>query len=250
MITKLSLYLFVMFPLAAQAQDAAEIVRKAVEQYSKNEETLRNYTYKDRTVTEDLDRGGRVKDSHSKLMDIMYISGKRWTRTLEVDGKPVPHPEKQPGKTENAELRAANNPLRRLPVAYDLKIVAQPEINGRPTWQIKATPKTDYKGPHASVFKNVEGTLWIDQKDNAWVRFEAETSDTISFGLFIARIAKGTHILVERVRVNDEVWAPSHVSMKGSARIALVNGINQQVNSTFSDYKRYSTDSRIVATDQ
>jgi hypothetical protein len=250
MISKLFFYLFVMLPLVCQAQDAADIVRKAVEQYSKNEETLRNYTFKDRTVTDDLDGKGNVKESHSKVMEIMYISGKRWTRTLEVDGKPVPHPEKQPGKTESAELRAANNPLRRVPAAYDLTIVGQPEINGRPTWQIRATAKKDYKGPHGNVFKNVEGMLWIDQKDNAWVRFEAETSDTISFGLFIARISKGTHILVERVRVNDEVWAPSRLSLKGAARIALVKGINQQVNSTFSDYKRYSTDSRIVATDQ
>jgi hypothetical protein len=248
MITRPLFYLIVTMAAAApvHAQDAAAIVRKAVEQYSKNEETLRNYTYTDRTVTDDLDAKGQVKATHSKVMEIMYIDGKQWTRTLEIDGKPVKQSEKKPGRAENAELRAANNPFRRIPAAYDLTIVGQPVINGRPTWEIRATPKKDYKGPHASVFRNVEGTLWIDQKDNAWVKFEADTSDTISFGLFIARIAKGTRIHVERVRVNDEVWAPSVVSLKGSARIALVKSINQQQTSRFSDYKKYSTDSHLV----
>jgi hypothetical protein len=254
MITKLAVYLIVMIPALARAQpatnDAADIVRKAVEQYAKNEETLRNYTYRDRTVIEDLDGKGRVKDTHSKVMEIMYVGGRQFTRTLEEDGKPVKQAEKKPGRTENAEMRAANNPFRRVPVAYDLKIVGQPQVNGRLTWEIHAAPKKDYTGPHASVFRNVEGTLWVDQKDNAWVQFEADTSDTISFGLFLARVAKGTRIHVERVRVNDEVWAPSVVSMQGSARLALVKSINQRQNSIFSEYKRYSTDSRLVGTDQ
>jgi hypothetical protein len=228
---------------AAYAQDAAEIVRKAVDQYSRNQETLRNYTYKSRTVTRDLDGRGKVRATHTTVSEIMFINGRQWTRTLEVDGKPAPH---DANKEENVRQRASNNPLKYVPLAYDLKIVAQPELNGRPTWEIHATPRKDYKGPHAPVFRNVEGTLWVDKKDDAWVRFEADTRDTISFGLFLARIAKGTRISVERTLVNEEVWAPHALSLKGSARIALVKSLNEEQESTFSDYKRYKTDSRMV----
>jgi hypothetical protein len=232
---------------AARAQDAAEIIRRAVDQYSHNEETLKNYTYKALTVVHDLDGRGKVKATHKTLAEIMYIDGRRWTRTLAIDDKPLPESEQKRGqKEENIRQRASNNPMKYVPLAYDLKIVGQPEVNGRPTWQIRATPRKDYKGPHANVFRNVEGTLWVDKRDGAWVRFEADTSDTISFGLFLARVAKGTRISVERMRVNDEVWAPRVLSLKGSARIALVKSMNEEQESTYSDYKRYRTDAHIV----
>jgi hypothetical protein len=115
-------------PGFAAAQDAAEIVRKAVDQYSRNQETLQNYTYKDRTITRDLDGKGHVKGTHSTLSEIMFINGKQLTRTLEIDGKPAPH---EANKEERARQRASNNPLKYVPLAYDLKIVGQPEINGR-----------------------------------------------------------------------------------------------------------------------
>jgi hypothetical protein len=232
---------------AGQAQDAAEIIRKAVDQYSRNEETLKNYTYKALTVVRDLDGKGKVKATHKTLAEIMYIDGRRWTRTLAVDDKPLPEAEQKRGqKEENIRQRASNNPMKYVPLAYDLKIVGQPDVNGRSTWQIRATPKNDYKGPHANVFRHVEGTLWVDKQDGAWVRFEADTNDTISFGWFVARVAKGTRISVERMRVNDEVWAPRVLSLKGSARIALVKAMNEEQESTYSDYKKYRTDGRIV----
>jgi hypothetical protein len=65
----------------------------------------------------------------------------------------------------------------------------------------------------------------------------------------VARIAKGTRISVERMRVNDEVWAPKLVSMRGSARIALVKSLNEEQETTYSDYKRFRTDSRILPGD-
>jgi hypothetical protein len=232
---------------AAPAQDAAEIIRKAVDQYSRNEETLKNYTYKALTVVRDLDGEGRVKSTHRTLAEILYVNGRRLTRTLAIDDKPLPESEQKRGqREENIRQRASNNPMKYVPLAYDLKIVGQPELNGRPSWQIRATPRKDYKGPHANVFRNVEGTLWVDKQDGAWVRFEADTSDTISFGWFVARIGKGTRIDVERMRVNDEVWAPRTLTLKGSARIALVKSMNEEQESTYSDYKKYRTDGRIV----
>jgi hypothetical protein len=251
MIAKALLLAMAGIPVAARAQDAAEIIRKAVEQYDRNQQALQNYTYKIHNVTRELDGKGNVKATHTTLSEIMYIDGKRWTHPLEEDGKPLPEAaQRRARKEENVRERASNNPMRYVPIAYDLKIIGQPEVNGRPAWEIHATPRKDYKGPHANVFRNVEGTLWIDRKEGAWVRFEADTSDTISFGWFLARVAKGTWISVERMRVNDEVWAPLVLKLKGRARLALVRSIDQEQESDYSDYKRYRTDSRIVGTSE
>jgi hypothetical protein len=88
--------------------------------------------------------------------------------------------------------------------------------------------------------------LWIDKQDSSWIRLEADARDTIVYGLFIARLAKGMHISMERSRVNDEVWALRDLSMKGSARVALVKNFRADVKVSFSDYRRFSTDSRLL----
>ena len=67
-----------------------------------------------------------------------------------------------------------------------------------------------------------------------------------SWGGVVARVAKGTHLRVEMVRVNDEVWLPKRILLSGSARVMLVKGFTGDVDLTYSDYKRFSTESHVV----
>ena len=198
----------------------------------------------------------------------MYIGGRRFTHPLEKDGKPLPAgeekraqetldraaqdaekltPEQRKAREdENYRKHSARDPMSHVPEAYNLTIIGEPEVNGRATWQIHATPRKDYRGQYASLFHNIEGTLWIDKEDYAWVRFDADTTDTISFGFFLARIAKGTRIFVERTRVNEEVWAPRTFSLKASGRFGLLKSINAEQEVSYSEYRRYRTDARLL----
>jgi hypothetical protein len=72
------------------------------------------------------------------------------------------------------------------------------------------------------------------------------TTDTISFGLFLARIHKGTHIVVETTRVNDEVWLPKHVSLHVGVKLALLKNFNEDLEQTFRDYKKFRTDTKFT----
>jgi hypothetical protein len=47
--------------------------------------------------------------------------------------------------------------------------------------------------------------------------------------------------------VNNEVWLPKRVVVGGSVRVALVHVMRGEIIYTFSDYKKFQTDSRIVA---
>ena len=51
---------------------------------------------------------------------------------------------------------------------------------------------------------------------------------------------------VEFARVNNEVWMPKHVVLTGSARVLLVKGYHVDADFTFSDYKKFSTESRVI----
>jgi hypothetical protein len=68
-------------------------------------------------------------------------------------------------------------------------------------------------------------------------------------GLFLARIGKGTRLSFENFRVNDEVWATKRISLKASARVALMKRLDAEQEMTFSDYRKFQTDSRILPTE-
>ena len=50
--------------------------------------------------------------------------------------------------------------------------------------------------------------------------------------------------------VNGEVWLPKRESYTVSGRVLLMKGIHEQKDTVFSNYQKFSTDSRIVGSDQ
>ena len=75
---------------------------------------------------------------------------------------------------------------------------------------------------------------------------DVECLDTVSWGLFIARLHKGTRFTLEQTRVNDEVWLPQHLTFKLDARLALLKGFKIEDEQTFRDYKKFLTDAKIT----
>jgi hypothetical protein len=78
------------------------------------------------------------------------------------------------------------------------------------------------------------------------MKFDVTTTDTISFGLFLARIHKGTHIVVEATRVNEEVWLPKHLAVHIDVRLVLVKNFNEDLEQTYRDYKKFRADTKIT----
>ena len=257
------------FSLVAAAQDARSIVRRSVSADNRDDRLRRNYTYKVFNETRELNSAGKVKSVHSTTDEVLYIGGKTYLHPLERDGKPLPTKDaakeqakldrevaeasrlsddekKKQAEKELAARAKSRERLQSIPEAFDFKLTGEPVLNGRAAWQIAATPRRDYRGPYASMLHNMEGTFWIDKQDYRWVKVEADTLDTISLGFFLARIAKGTRISFENVKVNDEIWAPKHITLKASARLALLKKIDAEQELTFSDYRKFQTDSRVL----
>jgi uncharacterized iron-regulated protein len=93
----------------------------------------------------------------------------------------------------------------------------------------------------------VKARLWIDKDDYHWAKVELETLDTISFGGFLVRLAKGTRLIVEQAHVNQEVWLLKSLTLQASARVALIMNVRREIIVTLSDYKKFQVDSRVVS---
>ena len=265
--------LMVWVPAILAAQDAREIVRKACAMDQKNAEVARNYTYLERDYESDLDGSGRPRNQQIRTWDVTLQEGSSYRRLVARNDQPLSEAEQ---KQEEAKLQASieqrrketeeqrkrriaewerrrarqREPLKELPDAFDFRMVGEEAIHGGTAYVIDATPRAGYKPKSTATafFPKVKARLWIDRADYQWVKAEMESTDTISFAGFLLRLAKGAHLTLEQTRVNQEVWLPKEVTLTASARVILFKGYHKSLDISFSDYKKFQTDSRVVST--
>jgi hypothetical protein len=254
-----------------RAQDAREIVRRSVELDQANWLRMKDYTWIGRSTERHLDARGRVKSVEREAWETLILDGQPYRRLLERNGRPLPPGEqrkeqekldKQAARLEHQtpeqkqrrladyekQRRRERRFLREIPDAYDLRLDGEARVDGHDVWVISGTPKPGYrvKDSDAKALLKVRGKLWIDKNNYQWVRVEAETTDTISFGLFLARLSPGAKLLFEQTRVNDEVWLPRRMFLKGAGRIGLLKRVAMEEEITWNDYRKFRVDSRIV----
>ena len=62
----------------------------------------------------------------------------------------------------------------------------------------------------------------------------------------LARVHKGTRLVYEQIRVDDEVWLPGHLNFKLDARIALFKRYTEEAERTYRDYRKFRTAAKVV----
>jgi len=234
----------------------------------KNAEQAANYRYLLREVETDLDADGKAKSQIIRTFDVTQVEGSPYRRMVGRNDGPLTDTEQrfednklqfniEQRKKETPDQRQARiaswkkreerrrEPLRELPDAFDFKI-AREEAN---QWVIHATPRPGYKpkSQATSFFPKVSLRLWVDKREFQCVRAEMEVKDTVSFGGFLVRVAKGGKLVLENARVNGDVWLPKAFSMEASARMMLVKGYHKRMDYAFSDYKKSQGDPPVVA---
>ena len=258
-------------PELPPTNDAREIVRRSVEIDHQNWLKARNYTCQQRTVEKELDKNSRVKSQKIKTHDITFFYDEPYARLIQVDDKPLNDKEQKKEEEklqkfldkrknespdehrkrlakqekERQEQRAF---VRDIENAYDFRLLGEEQIAGVDTYVIEATPRKGFHPtqPHADMLSKVKGKLWIDKQGYNWVRAEAEAIDTISFGLFLARLHKGSRLSFEQTHVNDEVWLMHKFFINASARLMLLKNAGIEQEDTFSNYKKFTTAIRIL----
>jgi len=266
---------FLMLPALLAAQDAREIVRRSVDIDKRNSEIARNYTYIQRQQQREIDSSGRVKKVESETFDVTLLEGSPYRRHIAHDDKPLSAkeqareeeklrksiedrrketPEQHAQRVQDWERKQQKqrDPLREIPDAFELKIAGEEKLAGVEAWMIDATPRPGYKprSQSSSFFPKVRARFWISKQDYQWVKIDMESLDTISFGGFLIRMAKGSHLEFEATRVNNEVWLPKRAVLKGAVRIALIKMLRGDVSFEFTDYKKFQADSRVLPAGQ
>jgi hypothetical protein len=267
--------LVICLPAILAAQDPREIVRRSVEIDNQNVEMARNYTFLQRQEVRVLDGSGKLKSTHTQTWDVTMLEGSPYQRLVARDDQPLSPSEQkkeedklrksiEQRRKETEDQRARrmadserrrkrqHEPMTELPGAFDFRLIGEEMFASGEVYAIDATPKPGYKPKlrSASYFPKVKARLWIDKNDYHWAKVEVETLDTISFGGFLIRLAKGGHMILDQARVNQEVWLPKSLTVRATARLALIKSVHAEFIMTFSDYKKFQVDSRVVSTER
>jgi len=248
-----------------------QLFRVAADKDIENDKRLRDYTYIERDEEHRLDGKGQVKSTEVKTYEVMELYGEQVQRLIEkndktLDAKDAAKEEekiqkvidKRKNESEGArEKRERNEEKEReqgrqfvheVADAYNFHLVGTESLGGRDAWVIDAEPRPGYE-PHmkeAKFLPKFHGRVWIDKAEAQWAKMDIECIDTVSLGWFLARVHKGSRIMIEQTRVNDEVWLPKHVALKVDVRVALLKEFNVNQEQTYRDYKKFRATTRIV----
>ena len=250
----------------APQPDAREIVRHSIELDQVNWQRMKDYTWVARDVERRLDSGGHVKSEQVSSWETLILYGEPYRRMLVRNGKPASADEQHKLDRYSAKLEHETPDqrarrlqrfekqrekdrdfLREIPDLYDFRLEGDAVIDGRPVWVISGTPKPGYqpRRSEARPLLKIHGRIWIDKAEYQWVRLEAETTGTISYGIFLARLDPGAKLVFEQTRVNNEVWLPRREWMRGSGRIGLLKKLAMEDEITWTNYRKFQVESKI-----
>jgi len=249
-------------------------MQKAVAKDIFNWQAAKDYTFLERMQQDSLDSSGAVKSSKSETHEIMVLYGEPFERTVAKDDKPLSQKEqkKQDEEFERETSKRKNESpeerqkriqkyeknrederafVREILDAYDFKLAGTEALNGRQTWVIDGTPRPGFEGKRreSKMLPKIKPRFWIDQQDYSWAKLRAQFTDTVSFGWVVARVHKGSQFEMQQVLVNGEVWMPQRAEIKLDARVALLKEVNQNINLSYKDYRKFRTDTKISLAD-
>lgn len=189
------------------------------------------------------------------------LFGSRYSRMIALNGEPL-SPERQAEELrrleqvtrqragESASDRAKRTSvyererqrdqlmLNEMTKAFDFTMAEEQVLNGQEVYVLKARPRRGYRAPNsrAKVLTGMEGTLWIEKKSFQWVRVEAEVIHPVSIEGFLARVLPGTRFQLDQAPVAEDLWLPTHFSMKARAKILFLFRKSDDQDETYYGY--------------
>jgi len=262
-------------PTTLSREQIQDMIRLSAEKDLENDKRQRDYTYIERQEEHKLNGKGEVGSTEIRTYEVLQIYNEQVRRLIAKDDKPLSAKDaakeeekiqkiidkrknesdsqrEKRLKEEEKERRENREFVAEIADAYDFKLAGIEVLHGREAYMIDGEPRPGFepKRKEAKILPKFRFRVWIDRAENQWVKLDAQCIDTVSFGLFLARIHKGSRIVIDTTRVNDEVWLPRHVAVHVDVRVALLKNFNVEEDISYKDYKKFHAASRITGMEE
>jgi hypothetical protein len=237
----------------ASVLDARQIVDLSVAASEHSWLARGHYTYTERDEDRRLDAHGQIKSNNVDVSRMILVNGERFEQLMERNGQ-LPSAEERRKRDEDLEKLKHETPeeraarfrkdqenrsfLEEVLQAFDFQLAGEELADGRPAYVLQATPHSGYhaNGKYGKMFSKVEGKLWVDKQDFGWIKVDGQVTQSFTMGLFVARVQRGSHIILEQTCVGDGVWVPKRLEVRANARILFLKSLDIDRILTYSDY--------------
>ena len=234
--------------------DARQIVGQSLVAAELSWQARNANIYIERDEDRRLDSTGQVQSQNVDVTRMTLVNGIRFEQLMEHNGQ-IPSAEDQKKSDQDLEKLKHETPgeqaerlrkdlenrsfLHVLLEAFDFRLVGEEIVDSRPTYVLEATPHPGYhpSGRYGKLLARVQGKLWVDKQDFGWVKVDGEVTQSFSMGLFVARVQRGSHILLDQLSLGDAVWVPKRLEVRASARILFLKSLELDRILTYSDYR-------------
>ncbi len=238
----------------ASVQDARQIVGLSVAATERSWQARNHYIYIERDEDRRLDSLGKVKSENVDVTRMILVNGARFEQLMEHNGN-LPSVKEQRKSDENLEKLKHETPderaawlrkdqedrsfLEEVLQAFDFQLVGEETVGGKPAYVLEVTPHPGYHadGKYGKMLSKVAGNLWVDKQDFGWIKVDGEVTQSFSMGLFVARVQRGSHIILEQTCVGDAIWVPKRLEVRASARIFFVKSLAIERILSYWDYR-------------
>jgi len=238
----------------ASVLDARQIVGQSVAATERSWQARDHYIYTERDEDRRLDSLGQVKSENVDVSKMILVNGARFEQLLERNGH-LPSAKEQRESDQDldklkhqtlaeqtARLRKDQENrsfLRDVLQAFDFQLIGEEVVDGRPAYVLQATAHPGYQaqGKYGKMLPKVGGKLWIDKQDFGWIKVDGQVTQSFTMGLFVARVQRGSHIILEETCVGDGIWMPRRLEVRASARIFFLKSLDIDRILTYSDYR-------------
>ena len=186
---------------AFRAQDTSAahvIIHRSVQANNADWKAQTDYSFRRSDV------GGSLRQT----FEVTMLKGSPYERLLALNDKPIgrriaapgagetgtrnPRPPNETLRQRHARIakyednRADENFLMRQMVsAFTFHLIGQEQMDGVDCYVLKATPNPAYRPPveKARALTGMQGRMWIDRAHYHWVKFKAQVTKPVAFGL-------------------------------------------------------------------
>jgi hypothetical protein len=238
----------------ARVLDARQIIGQSLAATERSWDALNRFTYLQRDEDRRLDSLGHVKSENIDVTRMILVNGARFEQPVEHNGE-LPSVKEQrksdedldklkhetlAGQTARLHKDQENRSfLREVLEAFDFHLIGEEVVDGRPAYVFQATARPGYRahGKYGKMLSKVGGKLWIDRQDFGWIKVDGQVTQSFTMGLFVARVQRGSRIILDEICLGDGVWVPRRLEVRASARILLVKSLDTDRILTYSDYR-------------
>ena len=242
---------------------------------------LDSYSFIQKSTQRELGKDGVLREKESETVQLSFYKGKRITRVIEKNGKPLSEKDQADAdknaakRVDEIEKQAAKDAARigkqgangtpsedgrRISIAEVLR--ASKLINPRRerfggreviVFDFEPNPAFDLSNARSMIkfFGKTAGVMWIDEKDKQVARIDAVLADSIGIGGgVLAKLQKGATFTLEKERIGNEIWLPSQSDINLAVRVLLVKGINLNQVVKYYGYRKFETEVKDAKVDE